>query len=491
MTTATPAGTAPVRIRKRPNDDPERSGEVTIFVGVGHHAAGLEPDPVSCFDNPAQTEAPPVRIRRRPICKRMDPSRGFDFLFAETDGRHDFLEATFKAKVRGTPEAIRQALRRLAGRGLSGTRDIGVFRTRARAAHSWHVDTVPDRALFQARGTADLSPDGCVLALDLKVQLNPTRWLAHQADPVLSRLAFVDPRTVLCPDPAVTTRLAAMTLDGGDNLLHTPEQVPGFGSRGEWWPAVVRLYTGKVRQLIIDTLAPSVSQAVVDRADFGSIRKAETQWEFHHPDAVSWVATLRNALNAADDASQATRWHGTKGCRNAVTVYLGLTDCIRLKVYAKDANRIRFEIVFSEAARITQINKRLGLSHQDSFCDRLMRLRVEAVKQMSKVWETVMHVTREAEGTVKMLDFMALIGRLVPAQHQRLLLSKLGNDRRVTATPAAGFAPDPVCRALLKEGVLVKAGIVTRGPARYALAPRWSGMFDDLLGRSEAARALH
>ncbi|GEL41773.1 hypothetical protein MEX01_23640 [Methylorubrum extorquens] len=173
-----------------------------------------------------------------------------------------------------------------------------------------------------------------------------------------------------------------------------------------------------MRQLIVDTLAPSVSQAVVDHADFGAIRKAETQWEFHHPDAMSWVATLRNALNAADDASEAKRWHGTKGCRNAVTVYLGLTDCIHLKVDAKDANRIRFEIVFSEAARITQINKRLGLSHRDSFCDRVMRLRVEAVKQMSKVWETVMHVTREAEGTVAMLDFMALIGRLVPPQHQ-------------------------------------------------------------------------
>ena len=102
-----------------------------------------------------------------------------------------------------------------------------------------------------------------------------------------------------------------------------------------------------------------------------------------------------------------------------------------------------------------------------------------------------MNVAREAEARADVFDFMAKLNSAVPAENRRLMLAKLGTDRRVTATPDAGFAPEAVCKALVRAGVLIRAGIVTRGPVRYALAPAWSAMFDQLTGRAVAAGTLH
>ncbi|KQO53158.1 hypothetical protein [Methylobacterium sp. Leaf85] len=416
----------------------------------------------------------------------MFPERGFDWLFSAQEARHDHMEAEFTARVRGTPTELAAVLRRLRGRN-----DKSVFRLRDRTRTTWNLDTRPGTALFEAQGLVEIPEGQGFLALKLKVQLNPTRFLAHQADPAPGAIHLKPAREALTPDPAVEARLSARSLDGGDNYLTTPAQVPSPGERGPWWNGILRSYTGKVRQFIVDHLTPSISGAKLDRAGFGPLRKAEVQFEFYHRDAATWVGEFCNALSVADDASESRHWRGTKGKRNAVGAYLGLTQDVLLKVYAKDAYRIRVEVVFSKAQRISQVVKRMGLSPSDDFVDRVQSLRAEAVKQLAKVWKTVMQVTKACEAAADICDFMARLNRQVPDENQRIMLSLLGNHRRVTATVPAGIAPDTVCRALVREGVLVPAGIVTRGPARYALAPTWSRMFDRLFGRNDAVTTLH
>ncbi|KQP08295.1 hypothetical protein [Methylobacterium sp. Leaf93] len=420
----------------------------------------------------------------------MNPDRGFEYLFPVQDVRHDFMEAQFSARVRGTAADLETVLRRLGGRG-----DRGVFRLRKKTGSLWHIDTRPDSALFSAQGTIRVPQGGGLLELEMRVQLNPTRFLAHQADPTPGAIHLRPPRDALKPDPAVEARLAARSLDGGDNYLTMPAQVPGFSERDAWWWGILRSYLGKIRQFVVDHLVSSFSRAKLERAGFGPIRKAEVQFEFYHPDAITWAGEFRNALCVADDAAESRSWgkkrRGAEGKRNTVGAYLDINKDTRLKVYAKDAHRIRIEVVFSKAQRISQVLTRSGLSPSDEIVSRVQSLRGEAVKQLAKVWKTVMQVTKACEATADICDFMARLNRQVPDENQRTMLSLLGNHRRVTATVPAGIAPDTVCRALVREGVLVPAGIVTRGPARYALAPTWSRMFDRLFGRNDAVTTLH
>lgn len=486
MSTETPAVPAsPVRKRKRPDILASRQRR-EWSEGVELDVVGQEPPPCYVFDQPGQRQAPPVRTRTRPILKRLDPARGFSFLFAPRDARHDHIEANFTAKVRGTADELNTVLRRLRGRG-----DRGPFSLRERNRTSWHLDTRPGASLFEAQGTVEGSLEHGILTLRLRVQLNPTRFLAHQSDPNPGAISLKRPHEALRPDPDVEARLSARTLDGGDNVLTTPAQVPAFDKRDPWWAGILRTYTGHIRKLIVDLLTPTGSRAQLDRADFDAIRTAEVQFEFCHPDAVSWVANFRNALDVADDASGSRLYRGAEGQRNAVVAYLGLTKDARLKVYAKDVGRVRFEVVFKGPSRISQLVLRNGLSPSHGIADRLICLRDEAVKQLRKAWGKVMQVTQETAATGDMFDFMARLNSGVPAENRRTMLSLLGNHRRLTATPSAGIAPEPVCRALVREGILVPAGIVTRGPRRYALAPEWSEMFDRLLGRSDAVRSLH
>jgi hypothetical protein len=182
---------------------------------------------------------------------------------------------------------------------------------------------------------------------------------------------------------------------------------------------------------------------------------------------------------------------GTENTRNATVGYLNLTKSIRLKVYAKTAKKIRIEVIFSESSRISQILRRLGLLPSAGIVEKLLVLRNEAVKQLHKAWTTIMVVTHDGNAAADLFDFMSKLHSRVPEENRRTMLSLLGNQRRLTATPPGGLAPEAVCKGLVREGVLIPAGIVTRGPSCYALAPPWSAMFDRLLGRFDAASVLH
>ena len=366
-----------------------------------------------------------------------------------------------------------------------------MLRLRAQGRHRWHLDTRPGTALFSANGRVEVPLGQGLLIITLTVQLNPTRFLAHQPDKRPGTVSLRPSREALRPDPAVIRAMAARTLDGGDNFLETTPDIPAFDLRDPWWTGILRSYLGKIRQFFRERLDPEGARVQVDRADFGPIRKAEVQWEFGHRDAISWAAAFCNTLKAADDAAETRIWSSTEAQRNVTAGYLSLTKDIRLKVYAKTAYTVRFEVVFSGSSRITQALKRLGHSSDTDIVARLQGLRAEAVKQISKAWATIMDVTREANAKADMFDFMARLNRKVPEQNRRVVMSLLGNQRRLTATPAGGVAPDAVCRGLVRVGILREAGIVTRGPARYALAPEWSEMFDRLLGRSDAAPTLH
>lgn len=463
-----------------------RSGGTESCGGVELSGAGSGPDPVPPLDKPGQRHAPPVRIRTRQIRRRFDPSWGFETLFGLEEARHDLLEVKFTARMRGTSRDLETALRR-----LDRKRETDVLRLRERGRGSWHLDTRPDTALFAANGRVDVPAGQGLMVIELTMQLNPTRFLAHQPVKRADAVHFRPARDALRPDPAITEAMKIRTLDGNDNFLETSPDIPAFDQRGPWWTTILRSYLGKIREFFRDHLAPEGSRVQIDRADFGPIRRSELQWEFSHRDAVSWVGAFCNALRVADDATKAGLWRGTEAERNTTGGCLDITKDIRLKVYAKTAYTIRFEVVLSGSSRITQVLRHSKSSPNAEIVDRLQALRAEAVKQIRKTWATIMDVTAQGDATADMFDFMARLNSKVPERNQRLVLSLLGNQRRLTATPAEGVAPDTVCRSLVRAGILIEAGIVTRGPARYALAPAWSAMFDRLLGRSDAAVTLH
>jgi hypothetical protein len=56
----------------------------------------------------------------------------------------------------------------------------------------------------------------------------------------------------------------------------------------------------------------------------------------------------------------------------------------------------------------------------------------------------------------------------------------------MTAAAPRGFGPEPVCRALVREGVLVRSQVSNGVEPQYVLSPHCSRMFDRLLDKNEA-----
>ncbi|MEA1834074.1 hypothetical protein U8607_18450 [Methylobacterium durans] len=361
----------------------------------------------------------------------------------------------------------------------------------AQRDNRWRLYSPSKRWLFGVSGHVTYVPEAARLDFDLEVDLNPTRFLAHQADPSLETIGNLDPLVALRVDPVRRASLRDQTLDGNDNVLIGRERFPAFSVRDAWWRQVVETYLAHVRSALSAAFAPPGISARLDRFDFVSPRLAELHWELDHRAAIHWVDGLRKTVREADAAATGVEFMSEESAGNSVMLVLPLTGDIRLKVYPKMCGRVRFEIEYEEAGRIKQVATKRGRYANKNFVDILLALRIDAANRFQKFWSEAMALRSLTDEAVSLRQFITAVVRAAQEAHAETVLDVLIANRRLEQTGPSSFAPKPVCDALEREGVIVRARLRNRTTPQYALAAPFSRMLDAELSGNASPAALH
>ena len=172
---------------------------------------------------------------------------------------------------------------------------------------------------------------------------------------------------------------------------------------------------------------------------------------------------------------------------NAECVRLPLTRDIGLKIYAKSANRVRFEVSFTK--RISQVAARAGVPSSADIVVKLMGLRIAASQRLQQTWRPLMQRAQADDGSTgivaDIIDLFDSFNAIVEEPHQRTLMtSLLATGGVVETTPGsegqASIAPRRVCRELERRGIVSRSQVRRRGPRFYALNARYRRLFDTL-----------
>lgn len=409
------------------------------------------------------------------------------FFFDETEARFDHLQVRMTATVYISHERELETVIGLIAENLG---EDAVLRCSGRSGNSFDAYTISDRWLFSASGKIRWQPEALRLSFDLKIHLNPTRFLAHQDTGDIEAIRALSPDDALRFRPERHAQLAATALDGQSNVLVGLDRLgsSAFEQRERHRQELMDVYVNHVRSLFTQALDLRDQNARLDRLELARLGAAEVYWELYHPDAVSFVADLSSAIVSCDRLTRTFEKPLERGGEGNVRwTKLALTGAIDLKFYAKTADRVRCEIVFNgRQGRIEQLVQRvLGTGRTDLF-QKLSVLVGDAATRLQRTWTTIMDYTAFTDQTAEVVDFMARLNNAVPEENQRLLLSLLANHRGVAQTSDEGIASPSVCRALSREGILVRTTLRQRAGQSYALAPHYSQMFDRYLGRSDA-----
>jgi hypothetical protein len=436
--------------------------------------------------------------------KPFDHALDARFLFPFEDARHDRIKLSVHARVSVDPAAIEEVFDHMAstsseglfaGRLRSGRDgDFLELFSQERQRRAWLVTLAGrrNRAIYHERHV--------FIDVDLELDVNPTRFLAHQPETSLDAIRARDPFDALRVNPDVRRSLRARTLDASDNILFGAEFMGGrtFARRDAHWRAVMNANFDHLREALTSSLAPARFAQLVS-LDM-RVKQAEAYWELASADAVSVVEGLCNAFKAAAGDTRISQIVQSRppmarptidfdGDRNARWLKLPLTEEVDLKVYAKTVDRVRVELTYHGGIRRHAQRaggRRVATGCNSDVVETLLSLRDGASNRLTNVWDTVMTLYRPHEGTGEICDFMRRLNRAVEEGNRQLMLSLLANHRGVTVTDATGFASLAVCRALESEGILQRVHPRNRAPARYALAPRYSEMFDRLTDRQDA-----
>jgi hypothetical protein len=435
---------------------------------------------------------PIIRLRSRTGMKDIR-SHGTAVLFAAGDARHDRIKARYTARVLVDPASMPDMLSEIGppddeGLFVGTVQPNGLtMRLRSRRDASrrpmW---------LVTGRGIVKCRPEPGFIDIDMELDLNPTRFLAHQPDPSPAAILERDPFEALRVNASKRVQLALATLDGGDNVLIGLDRLGGerFEDRATQWQHLLTAYLTHLRLALHATIRPQhIETALIE--DKLTLTQVETYYEFSAADAVSTVGDLSRLLMSADGASRLFRRAEIGGTSNARWMKLPLTADIDAKVYAKTHDRVRVEITYT--SRVEQAAERAGVARTGSTIAKLMTLNTDAARRLETFWDALMTLDALDASATDVCEFMARLNRAVPEGNRRLMLSLIANNRGVTATAKEGFAPPAVCRALVREGILTPARARQHAEARFALTPAWSGMFDRLLDRADASppRAFH
>jgi hypothetical protein len=294
--------------------------------------------------------------------------------------------------------------------------------------------------------------------------------------------------------------LEVLSLDQSDNFIPNPVNFSPCTDWAERWREALGIYLDHLQAFLAETFAPEAF-ADLEELTLSTPKTAEVFWELSAGEAGSWVENFAEAVRCTH-GQVVIRESGRE--QNAVWVVIHLRKDIALKVYAKTHDRVRFEVQFTQRGRINDLLKSRAVSGSDSLADKLTALNDIASKKLRDVWDTVMTVARPALTTSARefedeFAFMAALNSTVPAGNRTIVLRLLLRSRGIAATPEGGIAPDPICRALVRKGLLVRTQATNRGRF-YAVAPRFWAMMDrsrstspltELMRSQSPAPALH
>ncbi|MCI0755732.1 hypothetical protein [Teichococcus vastitatis] len=392
------------------------------------------------------------------------------------------VSASIEVDPADLPAVLAQVGRNGPGRVLSLSlkgRNHWAIRTPARS-NPW---------LFSVAGDLRWRPESRRLQVLLKLDANPTRFLAHQSTSDLATIRALAPVDALRLCPVRSSELAAQTLDGGDNVLVGLDRLGGtaFDRREERWQELLAIYLDHLRAMIGAALSPPGLGAQLVRMEF-ALTQAEVYWELHHRDAISFTADLSKSLLAADGTARVFGKPVMMAShRNTRWTRLPLTKDIAMKTYAKTIDRVRCEISFD--ARTNQEVRRLRRPSQDVL-EVLSSLRHAASRRMQLAWSAMMTDCPLTDETTDLIDFVEHLARAVPEERRRCLLTILVNHRGITETDSASHVPRSICLALEREGIVGRARARRGAGRRYALTLRYSRMVDRLLERHDAPGPL-
>ncbi len=438
--------------------------------------------PTTCA-SPSSGEQPRVRLRTRTGLKRLDLARPSSFLFAPEDARQDRIQAQMRCFVSlSDQEGCDNAIELLGDRADPDA----LFRiSRGLSPSQWRISIVPDRWLFSGRGLLRQSGECHRLQLDLTLDFNPQRYFAHQSASNVDAVRSLLPEVALRVHPDLALQARRHALDANDNVLVGSDRLAGssFEQRGANWRETVNDFLGKIKTLISSHLARTTRGHVT--AEWRSINTLEIMWELSHQDALSWVSDFRTAVFAAAPAAIWRRGKvplesGRTG--NADWMLVPLTKEIKLRIYAKTLNRVRFEVCYTDAGRIRQESKRRQRDiPRGDLTAILAAMPGAAAERLHGFWRGVMaYSALPSPATTDALDFLDRLDQAVPRDRRRQLMSLLANGRGIT--PDAVLFPESICIAMERAGLVTKAErIRNRASPRYYLAPTFSAMFDRLL----------
>lgn len=422
----------------------------------------------------------PSSYRSKTGLRPYDLSRDFEHQFPPDEVRHDRIKVRVLTTAWLTPSADVEAIFH-----NMGPRDSeSLFRATARGRGDLGIDLViparPPRFLLSGKGKADHNVSRAAIETTLELDLNPTRFRAHQPDDWDPEADHRNPLDALRLNASVRTELASITLDGNDNVLTGLHRLGGttFSRRASQWLQVLEAYFRLIEEAIRADFAPtSLGVRAFDFRMF--LRQAECYWEFQSPQAIADVARAASAISHLDGATSIYGPLSRGGVNNLRWVKLRPNAASELKIYAKMPDRIRIELSF--LSRIPQFLSRTGRPAGDTAASMLMTLGHTASSAVRSLWTDMARLLNSTEDPKELITFLSALNRSVPAENLQLMLQLLIHHHGLNAAQDGTIISKSVCDALVRERVLFRVRGRRDIPTRY----RVSDSYLQLLQRLE------
>lgn len=350
--------------------------------------------------------------------------------------------------------------------------------------------------------------NGGVAQLQLTLELNPTRFLAHQP----GDRTLTDLEALRAPDALIENRSAAEEaeneiLDSNDNVLIGLTRLGGsaFDNRTERWRRVLDIYLGHIQTLIDAVLAPPRPDQMDPPTTGPGVRldvrwmhaivqQAEVYWEYQSIDALSVVGTIAGCMQSVAEEIRVTRYLSEpdlsepESCSSeridgATSVTFPLRNNIKAIIYAKTMDRIRIEVRYNRNLRQcfrNVANGPLGIA------EILERARQDAADRLAVVFTTLRNLSITAEPDRAILvEFLAKLAAATQNDEgaTRIVLTTLLNTNGISESVEG--IPRGVIRRLRRLEVLerhrVRLQSDSRRATRFTLASRYRACLDIVL----------
>ena len=338
----------------------------------------------------------------------------------------------------------------------------------------------------------------------IKIECNPSRTLAHllaryPVPPIFSELIAslsVPDFFAVAPEGAV-----AASLDANDNWLPNPA-----AARRVLGPSVftafMPIFVAKVQGLILRLLSQSVEGVFIDGTDhvvssdggrvtvrWARVRvpQVETYFERYHSDAVTAVRTAGSSILTGDHRNTLRRYSTNVDFErdaDSFRIMFQVGDRRKLVIYAKSAQRIRFEVRRDKKADYDPFPPARAPSERI-----LAKLEAERVKASNIVrWSEVGAQFDEADAP-HLGDLIRLVGEVVsacglPPEVVQEVLHALIVDGGLSPALRSGV-PQHVISSLQGVGVVQRTRVRERDernrPERYSLTMNYRDLRDALV----------